>query len=1209
MNILIIASNIQFQELESRFLTFFEGNEVKHINQISSLEEETLISLNPDVILAEVELPDFDHKKLRNFIHEKARLIKLIFLADEMNERRVIQYIEDCGSDYVLKSNLTRLELIFRKNGLKQNENGSFITKDVLELLINGSPNIICIKDLQGRYEYCNKATLDFFDVKGSDEIIGKSADDFFTPDSAKMIKDEDFYVINNRIKVINEEHRVHTLSGLIRYWRITRFPIYNSEGEISHVAVIKDNITDVSNSPTIFKASDKIINSFVSVTSAIIYNFIYKDEETIPVWVSANVMQLGYTVEEVLTTGWWNEVIHPDDRFSVVAMRPEMFEKGKIEREYRVKQKGGSYIWIRDEVTLIKDENNKAIELIGSWIDITERVRNEKALLESKKQLTHALEISQMAYWEYDIHDDVVFLNDHFYSLFYTTVKKEGGYFINLDQFLEKFVHQDDASYVKYQIGQCIKIDTEENQKAEYRILYSNGTIGVANSKFSVARNDEGKAIKLFCITQDITERKHIEEALLKSESQLSNAMTIANLGYWELDIPTFMFTFNDHAYAVLHTTEEKVGGYLMSAEDYANKFIYPEDADVVKEETIKAIETTDPYFTRSLEHRIVYENGEIGYVAIRYNIVKDDDGKTIKTYGVSQNITERKKAEEALKKSEKLLTNALEIAKLAYSEYDSETGLLTFNDQHFSVLRTSFEKMGTYSMTSEKFSELFIHPDDRTYITAEMQKAFSSSDTNFNKIIEHKVIYGDGDIGHMAVRVSVTKDLNSGRIKAFIASQDITEQKKSELALKQSEYFLRKSQSVANVGSYNFDIKSTRWHSSQTLDKIYGIDKDFRKNLKNWLRIIHPDFREEMRSYILESISNRKTRIDKTYKIVRLNDGAERWVQVIGDIEFDHELQPATIIGTVQDITERVIREMEKEELEEKIKSRNNELEKMILDLKKMQSTLVQTEKMASLGQLSAGIAHEINNPLAFVSSNINRLNEYYRDSIELLNKWNNLKDDLNKIDKYKGKMNDIESFSEEIDFEFIQTDFDRMMVSIQDGIGRIKKIVEGMRGFSHLGNDEFTNADINKAIDDTLTIVWNEIKYKAKIEKDYNILPAVKCNISEIKQVFVNLLVNAAHAIEKEGIIKITTGVTDNNIYAKIEDNGCGISKEKIKKIFDPFFTTKKVGEGSGLGLWISSSIIEKHGGNLKVESEVGKGTTFIIELPMSHVESNN
>jgi signal transduction histidine kinase len=323
-----------------------------------------------------------------------------------------------------------------------------------------------------------------------------------------------------------------------------------------------------------------------------------------------------------------------------------------------------------------------------------------------------------------------------------------------------------------------------------------------------------------------------------------------------------------------------------------------------------------------------------------------------------------------------------------------------------------------------------------------------------------------------------------------------------------------------------------------------------------------------------------------------------------LLGDLEIDNNGKPVTLIGTIQDVTERILREQEKKELDKQLQLRNKELEKMIADLKMMQGTLVQSEKMASLGLLSAGIAHEINNPLAFVSSNANRLKEYFQDAVSLLNKWQDLEPALKDKPDYKLIIQQINEYKDQIDINFILQDFDKMMYGVQEGTQRIKKIVEGMRGFAHIADNTFSQAQINQAIDDTLTIVWNEIKYKAAIIKNYGNLPPVTCNIGEIKQVLVNLLVNAAHSIKEKGTIFITTSGDDDNVYIQIQDTGSGIQQDNLKKIFDPFFTTKPVGKGTGLGLYISASIIEKHSGSITVDSQIEIGSTFKIKLPIKY-----
>jgi PAS domain S-box-containing protein len=260
--------------------------------------------------------------------------------------------------------------------------------------------------------------------------------------------------------------------------------------------------------------------------------------------------------------------------------------------------------------------------------------------------------------------------------------------------------------------------------------------------------------------------------------------------------------------------------------------------------------------------------------------------------------------------------------------------------------------------------------------------------------------------------------------------------------------------------------------------------------------------------------------------------------------------------------------------------------------------QNQLLQSEKMASLGQLAAGVAHELNNPIGFVYSNLGTLDRYLKDIFEIASiceqaasKAGNPKDFAN-----------IEAIKREKDFEFIRTDIFQLMAESKDGLERVRKIVQDLKDFSRPGETEWQWADLHAGLDSTLNIVWNELKYKCNVKKLYGDLPQVWCLPPQINQVFMNLLVNAAHAIPDRGEITIATGQQDNQAFVAIADTGAGISPENLKRIFEPFFTTKPVGQGTGLGLSLVWSIVEKHHGRIDVESEPGKGSTFTVWLPI-------
>ncbi|MBE9547291.1 MAG: response regulator [Proteobacteria bacterium] len=280
--------------------------------------------------------------------------------------------------------------------------------------------------------------------------------------------------------------------------------------------------------------------------------------------------------------------------------------------------------------------------------------------------------------------------------------------------------------------------------------------------------------------------------------------------------------------------------------------------------------------------------------------------------------------------------------------------------------------------------------------------------------------------------------------------------------------------------------------------------------------------------------------------------------------------------------------------------------ELEQTLNRLKETQAQMIQSEKMASIGQLAAGIAHEINNPTGFVSSNLSTLSDYQSDVITLVKEYRKLVADLKDIKEYSTsileQVDRITSLEAEADIDFILDDISGLIDESREGTERIKKIALDLKDLAHPGEDKLKFEDINRNLASTLNVVWNELKYKATVTKDYGELPEVECYPQQLKQVFTNILVNAAQAIEEKGEIGIVTRVVDEYVEIKISDTGKGIPEENLSRLFDPFFTTKEVGKGTGLGLNIAYKIINKHNGTIDVESEAGKGTTFTIRVPV-------
>lgn len=297
-----------------------------------------------------------------------------------------------------------------------------------------------------------------------------------------------------------------------------------------------------------------------------------------------------------------------------------------------------------------------------------------------------------------------------------------------------------------------------------------------------------------------------------------------------------------------------------------------------------------------------------------------------------------------------------------------------------------------------------------------------------------------------------------------------------------------------------------------------------------------------------------------------------------------------------------EREIAEREKAEVQ--LREMNERLQLELLERKRLEAEFVQADKLISLGYLAAGVAHEINNPTSFIMSNLNSLSRYVFTLKALITDYQQLAHEVEeKISEAdRAHLDGIRESEKRNHLSFLMEDVNSLLSESKEGADRIKEIVQGLKSFARMDESVIKPCDINECLQSTLKIAWSELKYKGEVKVDLAHLPEIECNPAQLNQVFLNLFINAAQAIPVKGEITVQSRVVGNDIVVRITDTGTGIAPETLGKIFDPFFTTKPVGQGTGLGLSISYGIIQKHNGSIEVETEVDKGTTFIIKLPL-------
>lgn len=717
-----------------------------------------------------------------------------------------------------------------------------------------------------------------------------------------------------------------------------------------------------------------------------------------------------------------------------------------------------------------------------------------------------------------------------------------------------------------------------QPNVNFEWRLKSLKG-IRFFETSISSRRNFKEEFVGFVCIMQDITERKKIEEALKQSEQDYKSIFQNAFQGISRTNAEGKFVKVNPAMVKMLgYDSEEE----LMSLDVASQIYLYPSDRQKMHAKLM------DEKSVKNYELILKKKDGSPINVKLDKRVIEDEAGNLLFFESLWEDITERKKIEEALKQSEEDYRSIFENAVQGMFRTSPEGKFIKVNPALVKMLGyDSAEDL----MSIDIKTQLYYDSTERQIV---LEKTRERKKTENLKI---KLRKKDGDVIYINLNERVQLN-DAGEILFYEGIiENITDQTLVEEALKNSEMKFRTLYESTGDAVMLLDENGFFECNNATLAMFgYTTQEEFCRQ--------HPaDLSPPMQPGNIDSMQLAKQQINTA---MEKGSHCFEWVhRRVDGTDFPAEVMLTPMVLKERKLLQAVVRDIStRKALELELLKRNKELENVVENLKEMQTHLIQSEKMASIGQLTAGIAHEINNPLAFVSSNLNRFEEYISDLLNVLRKWQTLGMFVNNNTEVQALLQDLRMLEQRVDISFIAEDFINLMKQTKEGTQRIKTIVDKLRVFSYKGEDKFVDSNIHEAIEDTLTIVWNEIKYKVDIKKEYNEIPLVSCNPSELKQVFVNLLVNAAQAIPERGIIKIKTMADDKNAIIEISDNGVGITPENMNKIFDPFFTTKTVGKGTGLGLWISMTIILKHKGTLTVDSEINKGTKFKITLPLTN-----
>ncbi|MCU0437108.1 MAG: PAS domain S-box protein [Raineya sp.] len=767
---------------------------------------------------------------------------------------------------------------------------------------------------------------------------------------------------------------------------------------------------------------------------------------------------------------------------------------------------------------------------------------------------------------------------------------------------------------------------ETQKGLTSSYEYTYNrkDGSKFLVSLSISAIRDEKGNITGYLGIAEDITERKKAEEEVKKLAEQFQDLFNSSRDGLLLLDDKGF-FQCNEAAIEVYgcNSKEDLIGKTPI---DYSPAFQLNGQAS--GEAAMAYIQKAMQEGSSIFEWTHIKKDGtefpaEVLLSAINF------EGKPALQATV-RDITERKKAEQLIQEQSQKMKQAFLIAKSGAwgleANIDGSNALMTLSDEYFAILNTSIEEQGRYEFTFQEWMDKFIVAEDHTIIINCLGGVLQNAEysTNLEVRLKHP-IYG---FIYTNTVISTKHDSNSGKVKGQGTAQDITERKKAEEEVKRLSLVASKTDNTVVITNgegliewvNDAFVELTEYTFEEVKGKkpgsfLQGVDTNpedveaIRMNLKSKTPFYHEiyNYSKSGRGYWLAL--NITPILDENGNVIQFiaieSDITER-KKAFERIKKSEEEMRLLAEAQLEANERLMMAEMNLKKTLEQEQQQKAELDKLVGQLKDTQIQLVHNEKMASLGQLTAGIAHEINNPINFVYNGIDTLKISLDDLMEIVNKYN-------ELDTANGNKEEIieeaKQLKDDLDFEELTQDIEHLVSDIKKGAVRTMEIVKGLRVFSRLDEEERKMANIKDCLDSTIILLNNKIKGRVELKKYYDeSMPDILCYPGQLNQVFMNIINNAIQAVpeeRKDGVIEIYTENLQENIVIRIKDNGTGMSEQVKRRIFEPFFTTKAVGVGTGLGLSITFGIIEKHNGNIFVNSEEGRGTEFVIQLPKALV----
>jgi two-component system NtrC family sensor kinase len=907
------------------------------------------------------------------------------------------------------------------------------------------------------------------------------------------------------------------------------------------------------------------------------------------------------------------------------------------------------SWYWLASYFPL-PDGDGQLAGLGSIILDITERKRAEQELQAKEEKFRMIVDFTFD--WEYWVSPsgEMLYVSP--------SCARVTGYqpqdFMNDADFLLKIIVPEDQTAVRPYLQD---LGTQQVENLDFRLITKDKQIRWISHSCQPVYNDAGVFLGRRASNRDITDRKSAELATVKLTQHLENAQRIAHVGIWEYDVTNQNIIWSKELFNIIgilpRTPAPSVQELFL--------MIHPEDRYSWLHNVEKSLATGQSYQT---EHRILKPDGKICYVNGQGETIRSKKGQVLRFFETVMDITDRKQREIRLEEQTKFLRSIYE--KVEYVIFIIEVKLLKENPLTYDYVLWDWNPAGEKlaGIPAEKIQgkpiEIILDPDDVVNVRQNYDRCLQE---NQSIAYEERLNLGGKKVW-MLTTISPVRDESTLVTRIVGTSINITKRKETEFAWQQLEAKLTElieqetlQNQITNLIRNSLELDTILATTVEEVRKLLEVDRTYFLSYKTSEDHQHSQWQilKEAKADDLESITEiypddslaPLTPLLLDSESLCLNNIADCPVESMKNIFLVLNYQSVLILPLIisennigalvlahtrymrpwldreikllQTVTNQLAIAINQSELYMQTKlseqlaiQKSQELADALQKLQLTQTQLVQAEKMSSLGQLVAGIAHEINNPVSFIYGNLFPAQDYVNDLLGLLNLYQS---------SYPQPPDQIAQTIEQIELDFVRKDLLRLLQSMKHGADRIRDIVKSLRTFSHLDEAEMKEIDLHENLDSTLMILQSRLKEQPKhpeieVVKQYAKLPFVECYAGQLNQVFLHILANSIDAIESyrqdwsieqlwqdPGKIWISTDpMKGDRVQLKISDNGGGMKPEIVSKIFDPFYTTKPVGTGTGLGLSISYQVIvDKHHGSLRCVSQVGIGTEFIIEMP--------